>query len=353
MIQEKENHVDDPAWYFDLQQPPVDPERWKYLRDRVADELKKNPGQGVETIARAAGVDPERLDMWLRKPNCFQSARRVGEKPTSFLIAEALERYFEALDKAGRNPKDRCPFRVETSVTQAVIKGIELARFMRETVLIDAASGLGKTESVNEYIARARKGEGFDCPVWTIELNEYCISPKAILSLICTSILGEDRYESRPEFELSRAILGATEGKNGVLIIDEGQHTADATKRLGMSILNGLRSFPDKGAFGIAILGSGETYRRLKTAKYAQLLSRVEDFRVDIAGLGQGKNGQHALTENDVFAVMSAWGAEDKEYCLNAARQSGALRTMTNIFRMSMDLYGTVDSAALRKIRRF
>lgn len=353
MIHEKEEQEDDSTWVCDPQQPPVDPERWKYLRDRTADELKKNPGQGVETLARAAGVDPERLDMWLRKPDCFQWTRRVGEKPTSFLIAEALESHFKAVDRTGRNPKDRCPFRVETSVTQAVIKGIELARFMRETVLIDAASGLGKTESVNEYIARARKGEGFDCPVWTIELNEYCISPKAILSLICTAILGEDRYESRPEFELSRAILGATEGRNGVLIIDEGQHTADANKRLGMSILNGLRSFPDKGAFGVAILGSGETYRRLKTAKYAQLLSRVEDFRVDIAGLGQGKNGQPALTEKDVFAVMSAWGAEDKEYCLNAARQSGALRTMTNIFRMSLDLYGTVDSAALHKIRRF
>lgn len=334
--------------------PVLDRERWEGLRKRMVDEI--SAGLSLSRFATETGFPIDYLDAWLKTPPSKYPSDRaaMGEKCPTILLAEALEASFARLDDERQQHK-RKPARVETNVTRAVMEGIATARAQVETVLIDAEPGLGKTEGVREYIARARKNEGFDCPVWHIELDEYSLSHKAVLIQIAEQCMGGKRFDDRTEHSVFRAILEATEGKGGVLIIDEAQHIADAAKIAGIAIINGLRRFPDRGCFGVVPMGNGEIYRRLSSEKYAQLLSRMEAWRVDIAGLGKGKNGQPALIEDDVDAVMQAWGVsgiKERQYCISAVKQPGALRNITNAFRRSLDRFETIDASTLNRIKR-
>lgn len=335
--------------------PVLAKDRWEALRTRMADEL--SGGLGLSRFATEARVGKDYLERWLASPPGRLPSDRamMGEKCPQILLAEALETSFAQLDEE-RHQQKRKPGRVDTNVTRAVMEGIASARSLVETVLIDAQPGLGKTEGFREYIARARKSEGFDCPVWLVELDEYSLSHKAILGQIARQCAGGRRVDDKSEYSLSSAIQEATEGKGGVLIVDEAQHLGDATKITGIPIINGLRRLVDKGCFGVALIGNGEIYQRLSPAKYAQLLSRMDAWRVDIAGLGKGKNGQPALTEDDVDAVMAAWGvsgAKERQYCIKAVKQPGALRTLTGLFRRSLERFSVIELGTLNQIRRF
>lgn len=362
MLQEKEQEVcDAPSDYGVL--PTFDHGRWKVIVNRVIDELAKGGEVSLKGISSGIGFDLQTLEIWMESPNCFLSyGRRVGDKSTSEQIGEALDKYLLELAAAGVSVRMRCPVRVKTSVIGAMVSGIEAARSMCEFVEICAAPGLGKTESILEYMARCRKTEGVKCPVWSIELDESCISIKAVLQLIARQVVPHGHYDQKTEFSMSQAIIEQARGRGGVLLVDEGQHLADAQKIMGIPIINLLRRFVDRGLFGIAYFGNGEIYRRLisGTAKdkgaYTQLLSRMQDFRVEILGLGKGDGTLPALTREDVLAVADAWGVtgvEERAYCLKAAAQPGALRTMTNIFRRSLDQCGHIDIATMNKIRRF
>lgn len=349
-----------PDYDLDDRFPLLDLERWEILKNRLVDELDRG-GQTLARFATETGVEAGQLEIWLTSPRSFSRYGKRGgengtwEKSVSLLIAEALERSFAQLDEE-RQQRKRHPSRVETSVTRAVMEGIASARSMVETVLIDAQPGLGKTEGFREYIARARKAEGFDCPVWLVELDEYSLSHKAILGQVAKQCVGEGRFDDKSEYSLSRAIIDATEGKGGVLIVDEAQHLGDATKIMGIPIINGLRRLVDRGCFGLVLIGNGEIYQRLSPAKFAQLLSRMDAWRVDIAGLGKGKKGQPALTEEDVDGVMAAWGVsgvDERKYCISAVKQPGALRTLVSLFRRSLERFDCIDAVTLSQIRRF
>jgi DNA transposition AAA+ family ATPase len=352
MIQDNLAVVDDASCRFNW--PRLVAERWEVLKNRMADEL--SGGLLLSRFAAEAGVSVAYLNSWLEsRPSMYNFSRSMDEKNPDLLLAEALETSFAALDQERLRSK-RNPGRVETSVTRAVMDGIASARDLVETVLIDAPPGLGKTEGFREYIARVRKTEGFDCPVWLIELDEYSLSHKAILGQIARQCVPGGRFDGANEYALFSAIIEATEGKGGVLIVDEGNHLGDASRLVGIPIINGLRRFPDRGFFGIALLNNGEIYRCLSAGKYAQLFSRMSAWRVDIASLGNGKNGQPALTEEDVYAVMAAWGVSgvaERRYCIKAASQPGALRTLVTVFRQSIERFDCIDAATLNQIRRF
>ena len=124
---------------------------------------------------------------------------------------------------------------------------------------------------------------------------------------------------------------------------------------------NLLRRFVDRGCFGIVYLGNGEIYRRLNAGMgrdkgaYLQLLSRMQDFRIEVGGYRRDRPGEgRALTRLDIEAVANAWGVsgvEESAYCLKIAEGPGALRAMTNVFRMAMERYGALDIKSLKKVR--
>lgn len=331
---------------------PIDPARWESIRNRVID-AEQTRGHTLARLAAETGFGVDRLEAWLIRPMAFSPwGVRVGEKSTSERISEALEKRLEQLDQASQQQRE--PGRVETSVTRAVMEGIATARSLLEPVLIDAAPGLGKSEAVSEYIARAKKAEGYDCPVWLVTLHEHNLSSKALL-LEMAEQCGAKQYNPNNEHELRRSIVETTRDRGGVFILDEAQQFADAKRMNGINSLNGLRSFTDAGCFGLALPGNGEIYRRLSAGKHIQILSRFEEWRVEIAEIGRGEKDQPALTENDVFLVMAAWGVhggKEVDYCLKAAALPGALRTLTNAFRKSMHRFGGIDATTLNAVRR-
>jgi DNA transposition AAA+ family ATPase len=334
---------------------PLSAERWESIRNRIIDELARG-GRGLKDFA-PNDYDLGRLELWLKEPpsEYVSWGARIGAKSASVQIAETLEKRLSEIEAIGTNKRHRCPVRVETAISQAIFEGVGMARSLCEFVEIAAPPGVGKTEGKNEVIARTRKAEGFFCPVWNIELDETCISIKNILQLLSQEILGAGRFDPKNEFEMNQAIIEATEGKGGVLLVDEGQHLADIMKKMGIPIVNLLRRFVDRGLFGIVYFGNGEIYRRLSgKGEYTQLLSRMQDFRLELKGYG-ASNGRY-LTRDDVLAVAAAWGvtgAEESAYCLKAASQPGALRTMTNIFRRAHEAFGVIDIRAMKKIREF
>lgn len=346
--------------FDDKPPPPFDIERWMFLRNRLIDELAKG-GKSLESFTPNE-IELGRLKIWLKSPNALpRFGRRVGEKSAAEMIAESLEQRFYELDQVGLNFRLRCPARVETTVTKALIEGAETARNLCEWVDFCAAPGLGKTEAKTEYIARMRKADGFFCPIWSIDLDETCISTKAILNLIAREVLGGGNFDEKSEFAMSQAIIEATYGKRGLLFVDEGQHLADILKKMGIPILNLLRRFVDRGCFGIVYLGNGEIYRRLSAGMgrdkgaYTQLLSRMQDFRIEVGGYRSGRQAEgRALTKVDVLAVANAWGVsgvEESAYCLKIAEGPGALRAMTNVFRVALERYDALDIKSLNKVR--
>ena len=332
MLSETVPNVDE----FDLTRW-VDPDRWEVLKNRLADEFSRN-GSYKRRLLTEINEDELRLDGWLKDPSAFSSGFvRVGQKCRTVLIAEAIESSLAALDAERAMNSEGEPARAQTSVIRDIGKAINTARNMQIAMLLDAPPGIGKTEGIQEYIAVARKTEGFDCPVWLIELNEYCLSQKAILTLIARQVVGAGRFDDRTEFSMSEAIVNATLGRKGVLIVDEAQHLGDANMKRWLPIINGLRRLVEKGDFGLVLVGNGEIYRSLDTSKHAQLTSRLFEDRVEFVGLGQRrKKGQPGLIEADVDALMAAWrvhGIEERKFCISIAKKPGALRVLCKKFR--------------------
>ena len=334
---------------------PQSRERWQALRDRVIDEIQLHGRRLAEFTSN--DVDVESLTRWLEAPNTWGDCLFKGQaEPRLISIADALELRLQQF--AGDDPKGHAP-RVETTVTRTLFEAAETARNFGAWVDFSAPAGLGKTEAKNEYLARTRKRDGFGAPAWAIKLDETSVSVKALLVMIARAVAHKSEFHEANEASMVHAITEATIGRRGVLIIDEAQHLADATKRQGLNTLNQLRSFTDEGCFGVVTMGNGEIYRRLVAGRgaYAQLLSRMQDYRVSVAPYQAGKPGDGpALTKDDVLAVAKAWGVtgiEEQAYCLKAAASEGALRTLTNVLRMAQARFESLDIRCLIQVRRF
>jgi len=317
------------------------------LSSRVI-ELQRS-GYPLSRLAVEVGHHQARLEAWLKNPDVLPAFNVIaGDPAIREQLAAALEARLAQID-AERSASGAEPASVQTTVTRAVIDGIDTARELRRVVLIDAPPGLGKTDGVTQYLAQRRSAEGYAAPVWVLSLNEYNVAPNKILELIgeqCGAGIRGARIG--PE-----QIEAAAADRRGVLVLDEANHLGDAQRIQGLAILNGLRSFVDRGVFGLAILGNGEVYRRLANGRHAQLLSRMAPGRVDIAPLGQGMPGQAALQPHDVEAVMSAWsvfGVKERELCMRLAGGPGALRNLVDTFKLCRYRYGGIDALSLKAI---
>lgn len=164
---------------------------------------------------------------------------------------------------------------------------------------------------------------------------------KAVLSSIAAEVDKKYHFnKSQNDFELDYHIEEKTRGRGGILIIDEAQHLADAKIEHGIRIINGLRRYVDKGLFGIALLNNGEIYRRISGGKYAQLLSRMQDWRIEIKG----------VTEHDIDLVMAAWGVsgkDERKWCIKRGMGPGQLRAVVNGFHNALLECDSIDISTL------
>jgi hypothetical protein len=320
--------------------------RHRSLCDRVI-ELQRT-GYGLPRLAVEIGHHQARLEAWLKNPDALPAFSNViGDDAIRDQMAQALAVRLAEIDTERDTFSE--PASVETTVTRAVMDGIDTARDLRRVVLIDAPPGLGKSDGVGQYLAQRRRVEGYGAPVWVLSLNEYNVAPSKVLDLIgaqCGAGLAGGKVS--PE-----QIEAATAQRRGVLVLDEANHLGDAQRIQGLAILNGLRSFVDRGLFGLAILGNGEVYRRLAGGRHAQLFSRMAPGRVDIEALGKGGPGQPALQAEDVEAVMVAWGVsgvKERALCLRLAGEPGALRNLADTFKLCRYRYGGIDALSLKAV---
>lgn len=327
----------------------VDMERYQHLTARLADELAR--GMSLSRIATEAGIaiqsghisrtlPADRIRAWTLNPDAMRETRYVDQIAPADEIEQKLVAWFAELDAERAAQTTAAPF-VETAVSRKVWSGFEQARELCELVEIAAPPGTGKTCAADQYLAQCRKLEGFGCPVWRITLSEFSLSIKSVLHLIETEI-----SQGRPNgLAYSGTIEDQTEGRGGLLIVDEAQHIGDAHLNNGINILNGLRHFVDRKLFGIAFLSNGEIYRRVSGAKHAQLSSRMEAWRVEVRD----------VPDEDVDLIMAAYGVSGKperEWCIKKAKGVGGLRALTYAFRKAAREFGEVNFQTLTMLGR-
>lgn len=329
--------------------------QWKQLTDRLADEIAR--GYSLSRITTEAEINKigggyyltpgERLRAWCESPSALRGENRyVGQLSVADEIELKLSAWFEQLDTERAAAKLTTPPLVKTSVSEKAWGGFEQARELCELVEIDAPPGTGKTCATEQYLAQCRKLEGFACPVWRITLSEFSLSLKSVLQLIAHEINPDnDNARTHQDGDTVRMIEEQTEGRGGLLIVDEAQHIGDANKIHGVNILNGLRHFVDRKLFGIAFLSNGEVYRRVAGGKHKQLSSRMEEWRVTIKG----------VTDEDVDAIMAAYGISgkpDRAWCVKKAGGAGGLRALINAFRHAERRFGEVNYQTLTLLER-
>ena len=323
--------------------PVVNYERWEQLTARLADELAR--GYSLNRIAIESGLNaerghtfvklaPDRIKAWTLNPEAMRETRYIDQLSPADEIEQKLSAWFAALDAERAESKTAADTFIETAVSRKIWDGFEQARELGELVEIAAPPGTGKTCAAEQYLAQCRKLECFACPVWRITLSEFSLSLKSVLNLIGAELDAGAGGVSIAEIEAK------TEGRGGLLIVDEAQHIGDGHLMNGLNILNGLRYFTDKKLFGIAFLSNGEIYRRVKGAKYAQLSSRMEAWRVEV----------RAVPDEDVDLIMTAWGISGKparEWCINKAKGAGGLRALTSAFKLAARKFGAINHQTL------
>lgn len=329
---------------------------WKQLTDRLADEIAR--GYSLPRIVTEAELNRigggrdhvlsiDRLRAWCERYGALRGENRyVGEPVLAEAIEAKLAAWFTLLDTERATNQTLTPPLVKTAVSEKVWGGFEQARELCELVEIDAPPGTGKTCATEQYLAQCRKLEGFTCPVWRITLSEFSASLKSVLQLVAQAI-DPDYADTRAasDSEIVRWIEEQTEGRGGVLIVDEAQHIGDSNKLHGVNILNGLRHFVDRKLFGIAFLSNGEIYRRMAGGKHKQLSSRMEAWRVTIKG----------VPDEDVDAIMAAYGVSGKParaWCVKKASGAGGLRALVNAFRHAQRKFGEVNHQTLTLLER-
>lgn len=329
--------------------------QWKSLTDRLADELAR--GYSWTRIATEAEISRiggsgyadslERLRAWTKSPRALRSEQRyVGQLCVADEIEKNLTAWFSQLDIERAAAKTDAPVFVETAVSRRIWSGFEQAREECELMEISAPPGTGKTRAIHPYLAQCRKREGFNCPVWHITLSEFSISLKSVLQLIASEVNQDSiNMNSDKDFAGVRMIEEKTEGRGGLLIVDEAQHIGDVDKLHGIRILNGLRYFTDRKLFGIAFLSNGEIYRRVASGKHGQLSSRMESSRLEIKG----------VPDEDVELIMAAYsisGKPARELCIKKAKGPGGLRALVSAFSNAQRQFGELNYQTLLLLDR-
>lgn len=315
--------------------------RWEALKNRLAEELAR--GVNIYHFAKEIDLSGEHLDAWSKDFAHFRISCRDGEESMAEMIERTLEEKFTQLDAERASGAQGDAVMVETSVVRDVFLAIGKARKQGVIVDFSAPSGNGKTTGVAAYLFKARKAEGFDCPVWPITMTPVHCSLKGFLGLIANEGMGLGSYESRSDSRLFEQIKSAAQGRGGVLIIDESQQILDAGGTNTTDIINQLRSFVDAKAFGVVLLGNNEIYRHFSKIGANQIWQRLASDRMENKG----------ATEADIELIMNAYnvkGAAEKALCKRIVNESGGLRQLVRTFENAKFSYGDVSLSALELV---
>lgn len=206
--------------------------------------------------------------------------------------------------------------------TPTALRLMSLLRWAQsgEIVLIVTAPGIGKTRVAERFTAQ-------DPNVWLATMSPSTAGVATMLIEIAEAI-GLGVIKGSPQ-QLSRKIREHVRGKNGLLIIDEGQELTDKA-------INELRGLHDRTGVGIAMFGNQNVVGQIDGRKsaLAQISSR---FSI--------RHEQLAAEPGDIDALLDAWRIEDPEqraFLAKVGALPGALREMTHTIKIA---YMAADGA--------
>ena len=207
----------------------------------------------------------------------------------------------------------RRPGFVETATSTEFMRTLTWAQTLSKFVLMCGAPGIGKTLTARQYVS-ARPN------VWMVTMQPMTKSPTHLMNEIESAFsLSHRRGGSQ-----MRRIGDFVRDKQGLLIIDEGQH-------LTTEALDQLRSIQDRHECGIAVLGNEGLKLRLAgdgtQAEFAQLTSRI----------GIRLHRPNARPE-DTEAMIDAWNITNgamRDYLIRIARRPGHLRVMDSVITLA------------------
>ena len=176
-------------------------------------------------------------------------------------------------------------------------------------VVIAGAPGMSKTKVIEHYRQSVSN-------VWIATMAPSTAGVNTMQQEVLESF-GEADAKGTPR-ALSKKIVSFVKDTNGLIIIDEAQHTSELA-------LEEIRSWYDRTGIGIALVGNEDVLTRLtlgnKADAFARLASRVSQ-RFIFRGPQDG----------DALALADAWDVYDEEqraFIVSIAKQPGHLRTCT------------------------
>lgn len=224
-------------------------------------------------------------------------------------IAEKIFRYRQSLSAQAQlkvEAPDIPPY-FETKTSAQILHLLTWAHRGRMT-LFAGGPGTQKTMTALEYQQQASN-------VWILTMRP---SIRTVPGITMAALYAMGDRNARLNNALSTYALGKFENSQGLLIIDEAQH-------LSIEQIEEVRSWHDKTAVGIAILGNEQVVARMeggsRQAAFAQLYSRVSLRLIRSVPL-----------KEDIEALADAWRIHDQqvfEYLLRIGRKPGGMRSCT------------------------
>jgi DNA transposition AAA+ family ATPase len=182
---------------------------------------------------------------------------------------------------------------------------LSFAQLVPDITVIATSSGLGKTETIEEY-------KRTNPNVWLITGEPYKNTVNKVLDQILVALNMKDVFSKDPSEDIKNRLRGTS----GLLIVDEAQNYT--TEQLDQ-----IRVYYDQCGIGIVFAGNHQVSSKLTgggVANFATLKSRV--------GM---KLSQKDLKKGDAEALISGYGITEpalRKQLIAVSKKPGALRTM-------------------------
>lgn len=290
-------------------------------------------GQQQDAMARAIGISPSALSLWLNGKYGADTAKLEAK------IVRWLENREEVAAVKALLPEE--PAFYQTPTAQLIRGVFQYAQLSGGMGVIYGGAGVCKSSTALNYRDEVPN-------VFIAMASPATARVSSFLDLVANE-MGLTVVSHKPSM-LEQAIVAKLKGSRGLLIVDEGQY-------LPVETLYQLTMIRERARVGIVILGNEAIYGRMK-AGFAQLYSRVgKRLRLQRPTLGDLDAALRAWEKalalpgdalngeiRDFF-----WGSKD---ALGPARRDGGLRNVSETIKLACFLSGGANEAlSLRSIR--
>jgi DNA transposition AAA+ family ATPase len=257
-------------------------------------------------IAEASGINASRLSQW-----------RAGKyRGDNLATAKAVEKWLDtraAREQAQAELPAAPPF-VLTDTAEKIQNAISYAHHAGDIVLIYGGAGVGKTETIRDYV-------GTHSGVCLVTFTPAHNTLRSALNSIASCVGVQVRRETNFTFD---AICRALKERQGLLIIDEAQH-------VNANTLDMIRAIHDRTGCGIVYSGNEMVYTNLTGGDRAAYLDRLSS-RVGM------RLAIKRATATDARQIAQAWGidsADIHKLLGEIAGKPGGLRACTKVLRLA------------------